>query len=595
MLHVVKPLTWYKGTVLPYASLWSTLLRATWLNDLRKGDIYKLAQVEDKNINDIEARSGGSAEIVTLVADVLGENRSSFSSFCLKSQIPEWLYLDHASARPRCCPQCIRLGYHTWLMSIRLVVECPIHHVKLRRSCERCGGDLKMGLAGLAVRSLGCRCGSKWGAIPYSMRQPTLAQEGINAWSEVAQWVHQAEKMHVNFGESRPDSTEQLALTERWCSDLGIPYPACFEKSDYFWHSAKSSIEHWTPYTANTSIKTKNVVGKCYEEFESSPQLSVYKAMSRHLRKQAKENLDQRVVEACQTKDPISLSRDFYQKTPVRDAFLEMLWTRRIETHAYLWRWPRREVKDDNKYHVSIFESFFRKPQNFAYTESVNYRHDTWLQYHYSALVCLLAWGEAIHQVEKSMDENWADWTIKNIYWKKGRIAWYSIEKSDELLFVGYTKNMKKASFSFDIKLQPVASELNFKSLYKNTYAVEMDEEDDIYFKSVKAVRGLGGFLKEAVFESFFYYENYKIKCFLFDRVFNFAATTPDGILQSWGYDKESALEAIRDAALIFCKNYGCVAPSGVRYSIGFESSNVYTLNLLAEGNFFRFNSRLVT
>ena len=53
MLHVVKPLTWYKGTVLPYASLWSTLLRATWLNDLRKGDIYKLAQVEDNNIYDI--------------------------------------------------------------------------------------------------------------------------------------------------------------------------------------------------------------------------------------------------------------------------------------------------------------------------------------------------------------------------------------------------------------------------------------------------------------------------------------------------------------------------------------------------------------
>lgn len=48
MLHVVKPLTWYKGSVLPYASLWSTLLRATWLNDLRKGDIYKLAQVEEK-------------------------------------------------------------------------------------------------------------------------------------------------------------------------------------------------------------------------------------------------------------------------------------------------------------------------------------------------------------------------------------------------------------------------------------------------------------------------------------------------------------------------------------------------------------------
>ncbi len=190
------------------------------------------------------------------------------------------------------------------------------------------------------------------------------------------------------------------------------------------------------------------------------------------------------------------------------------------------------------------------------------------------------------------MDENWADWTIKDMRWKEGRIAWYSIEKSKELLFVGYTKNMINASFSFDIKLQPVASGLNLKNLYGNNYAIEMDAKDDIYFNSVKAVRGLGGFLKETVFESFFYYEKYKIKCILFDRVFNFVATTPDGILQSWGCDKESALDAIRDAALIFCKNYGCVAPSGVRYSIGFESSNVYTLNLLAEGNIFRFTSR---
>ncbi|WP_162995961.1 hypothetical protein [Acidovorax sp. 1608163] len=594
MLNVVKPLTWYKGSVLPYASLWSTLLRATWLNDLHKGDIYKIAQIEDKNIIDIDARSGGSAAIVTLVADVLGETRTSFSSFCLKDQIPQWLYLDHASARPRCCPQCIRLGYHTWLMSIRLVVECPIHHVELRSHCERCGGDLKMGLMGLAVRSLGCRCGPKWGAIPYSMRQPTLAQEGINAWSEVAQWVHHAEKMHVNIEASRPDSIEQLALTEKWCSDLGIPYPACFEKSEYFWRSAKSSIAHWTPYTASTSINAKNAVGKYYSEIETNPQLSVYRAMSRHLRRQAKENLDQKVVEACQAKDPFSLSRDFYDKKPVRDAFLEMLWTRRLENHAYLWRWPRREVHDDHKNYVSVFENFFEKPKKFAYTKSVSYRYDTWLQYHYSALVCLIAWGEAIRQVEKSMDENWADWTTKDVDWKEGRVAWYSIEKYEKLLFVGYAKNMINASFSFDIKLRPVASGLNFKTLYRNNYAVEINEKEETYFSSVKAVRGLSGFLKETVFESFFYYGKYKIKCILFDRVFNFVATTPDGILQSWGCDKESALEAIRDAALVFCRNYGGVAPSGVRYSIGFESNNVYTLNLLTEGNRFRFTNRFV-
>ena len=48
----VQPLTWYPGTVLPYASLWHTLARATWLNDLRPGDI--LSRVEGKRPEDGE-------------------------------------------------------------------------------------------------------------------------------------------------------------------------------------------------------------------------------------------------------------------------------------------------------------------------------------------------------------------------------------------------------------------------------------------------------------------------------------------------------------------------------------------------------------
>ncbi|SFU89535.1 hypothetical protein SAMN04489707_103243 [Paenacidovorax caeni] len=581
MPHARKFLTWYRGSVLPYASLWSTLLRATWLNDLRKGDIYTFARIENVSALDLDARSGGSEDVVRLVADALDEPYSSFSDFCLKNQIPQWLYLDHASSQPRWCPQCIVLGYHTWLMSIKLVMECPIHHVQLRSHCEKCGVNFKMGLGGLAVRNLGCRCGSKWVASPYSMRRPTLAQEGINAWSEVAQWVQNSGKMHVNKERSRPDSAEQLALTERWCSELGISYPNCFEKAEKFWLFTKSSVADWTPYSASTSIKGKNIVGKYYSELEHSPQLSVYRAMSRHLRRQAKEDLDQRVLESSRIKDPFSLSREFFRRKTVRNAFLEMLWTRRLENHAYLWRWPRRKLSDDSKKFAIIFENFIGKSQNFNFTQSASYRYDTWLQYHYSALVCLLAWGDAIRQIEKSMDENWADWTIDDVNWKEGRVAWYSIEQDEKLLFFGCTKNKLEAPFSFDVRMQPTSSESNLENLYKNKYAIEMPGENQMDLKSVKALRGLGGFLKEAVSESFFYYGECKIKCILFDRFFNFAATTPDGVLQAWGYDKESALKSIQNTVVFFCGNYGKTSSSGVRYSIGFGPNNIFTLDLL--------------
>lgn len=573
----MKSLTWYRGSVLPYESLWSILLRATWLNDLRAGDLYRVANVNDPDALDMVARHGGDENIVRLIAKVLDEPLASFSDFCLIDKIPSWLFSAHASRRFRGCPECIRLGYHTWLMSINLVVECPIHNVPIREHCSQCGGEWKMSLRGLVVRNMGCHCGAKILPDPGSMRQPVLTSEAAQAWTEVAQWVQHAGNMCVNeMPPMLPESNIQLALTERWCIDLGIPYPSCFQKPAYFWSYTDSSPEEWMNYQASTPDSCNSSHELISQD--SLPRLSVYRAMSRHLRKKALGDLDRKIIESSKS-DPVQLSNKLSQCQATRYAFSEMLWTRMLEDRAYLWRWPRRPLSEQHKGFAVIFGNFTWAPREPWGLSSPQSNKEVWLKYHHTALECLLAWSDAVQQVGRSIDDNWADWTLDHDDWKKQRLAWYSFSRSGNVFFVGYLRNKINYRFSSSVEKHPRLSRNCIAKSLPGGRVIEYYVLGDSKFRQIS---GLCPLKHMPASESFFTHQDKQIRCFIFFRQLVYYSSTMDGVIQGSGITWEAALKSIRDTVSIFCQEYGKTPRYGKATMFGFEAYHLATLNRFA-------------
>lgn len=572
----MKSLTWYRGTILPYASLWSILYRVTWLNDLRFGDFYKIACVEDVDTADLLIKKGGDDAIIKIVAEVLDEPYSSFSDVCLENQLPRWLFPVYASNRPRWCQECLRLGYHTWLMSINLVKECPIHHVPLRNSCIKCGAGFNMSFRGLVSRNFGCNCGTKgWVSDPESIRVPALSNADIDAWSEVATWIQHTRNMCVNEDQALPVQKIQLALTERWCADLGIRYPSCFASSEYFWSQTDSTSTEWMSYKSSTPLSKKNNNYLPNQDF--LPRLSVYRAMSRHLRRQAFGGLDNRILEAAKVFDPFKLAIILLQKKTTRDAFIEMLWTRALEDQAYLWRWPRRNFNKKYEDLAAVFGNFTRERRAPWRYSSPPLNSEAWLAYHNTAMECLLAWGNAVNQVRESIENHWADWIIDD-EWMKGRMAWYAAPNDSNVVFAGFLKNKSNQSFSFNFDLNKISlSENNLivKSL-PNKKGIEFYVSDNSDFRRIGA-NSPG--LRATISEDYFYHQNTKIKCFIFDGLFQFVSSTADGAIRGRGVTREEALEDIRRTASLFCMKYGTTTLTGQVNMFGFEKYHLASLN----------------
>ena len=117
----MNQLTWYPGTILPHASLWHTLLRATWLNDLREGDFAKTARYRTRR-RMTTSEQPQRAEYRQAIHRALGDGGEAFR-FGTLEQWPKCLSTTFVAVRLRWCPACLRGGYHTLLSSLRLVLR----------------------------------------------------------------------------------------------------------------------------------------------------------------------------------------------------------------------------------------------------------------------------------------------------------------------------------------------------------------------------------------------------------------------------------------------------------------------------------------
>ena len=93
-------LTWHAGSVLPYASLWHTVLRACALNALHPRELPSCLPRSPARVELLENDAGGVD--VTAFAHALGEAPSVFQWSTLGA-LPSWLRGALAAPRPRLC------------------------------------------------------------------------------------------------------------------------------------------------------------------------------------------------------------------------------------------------------------------------------------------------------------------------------------------------------------------------------------------------------------------------------------------------------------------------------------------------------------
>lgn len=458
----MKRLTWYPGSVLPYASLWHTVNRVVWLNAMTFQELVGLCGTERRR----RVRSSELCETMFSpsidphrLASLLGERREAFR-FCAFDQFPSWAIERYAIPRIRWCPECIAHGYHSNLSSLRLLAKCPIHGVPLLDQCPSCHEIIPSTISVARLRwSAICRCGLTHLVPPEACRLPTLAPGLTQAWKPVALWLQELGQVFQPSLRLTDPSLESLliAITPRWCSDLDIRYPSCFEDESNLSPPEVGPV-HWSTYKARSGALPGNtprplrsfILGQTRPMWADSPETLVYRAMARHLRRHGVRHSDRWMKQLAESLNPVGFAAKMRAQTGVRAAFAEMVWSRGLEPDVFLRRWPNRRGDEalrpkglggydaGSPYRdITLLGGNGRQP---------DYGVETWLRSHGLGLAGLAMWNAAQLKVAEAIDTGWADWT-SDPHYLHGKVFWFGRVQHNGVQFVGYLRNLQPPPF----------------------------------------------------------------------------------------------------------------------------------------------------
>lgn len=455
----METLTWYPGTIRPYESLWHILLRATWLNNLRAGDIRQL-YVKRKSPHWHDVCDVKNARLVGLA---LGEPFRAFSKFAVWDQFPYGVRTTLMSDQLRWCPVCIETGFHTLLGGIQLVSRCPIHDSVLVNTCPECNVGFSGGVRGLAVRNQLCRCGRTRLLAKNMDWNPAVSAKEADAWAPVAKWVKQVGDVAVSESFKRVLlGSTKFALFLRWCHDSGIKSPACFTDESTFWHDPAES-KYWSIYRASSgNLKDVKTPVQHSEHFlpvsnEPSSQSTVYRAIGRYIRRHGCANPDGKIKTLMSTLDPAVFAITMANNPKTRVAFTEMLWARQMEPWAVYRRWPNRpsepgfaltsarDIKTQIDLHHKVGQT------RFGSSFSMSRQVCSWVEQHATGIEAHQVWGRATRQTTKSIADGWADWSNDQNYFESNADAdaavWFCRPKGTRVEFFGYVRNKHQLPF----------------------------------------------------------------------------------------------------------------------------------------------------
>ncbi|MBR8165368.1 hypothetical protein LGN16_31045 [Burkholderia vietnamiensis] len=341
-------LTWHTGSVLPYASLWHTVLRACALNALHPRDLPSCLARPPANVELIENR-GHVDE--TAFALALGESPTAFRWSSLGA-LPPWLDCALVVPRPRLCLACLAAGYHAALFSIALLDTCPIHGMPLVDRCH-CGAPFPARLRSLTDYGTAgsCRCGRLHFFTHDTCRQPVLTPAATRCLDPVAAWLDamssliRPARLEEALRQPTADSIGWLAAA---ADTLGVPFPACFRTIPSI-RAAAVAFGTRVPAVPLRRPLSRETVARHNERtsyWPTTPAITVYRALARHVRRHLAPGSMRWVagfIDAC---DALMIAEQVAGSRRARQAFVELLWGRAAESNIEQRRWPDRPPPD---------------------------------------------------------------------------------------------------------------------------------------------------------------------------------------------------------------------------------------------------------
>lgn len=386
-------LTWYRGSVLPYASLYHTLLRACELNGLRPRQLAAMARARDRH----EAPQPFGGIDRERLATLLGEPAMKFR-WATVDDAPEWLRPALFGYDTRICSLCLAEGYHTDLFALRFLQTCPVHAVPLRSHC-RCGRAFMMILSDPDGPPGSCPCDRLRFFTPELCRRPRMTSANMQAMDQLVAWLdgmtclaHSEAVEYQCFWTQQLEPEELLALSEA----MGHPCPPGLQP-----HPTRNALR--VVDGPNTIIHNdvchqqafadSDLREKASSYWSDAPAFSVYRAMARHFRR----HVAPRATKWLEAPTAAVAAETLAHHPQAALVITECLWARSVEPFVRLRRWPYRappkgefgDLSDQVMLHASI-----------SHPSQESSATHTWIAYHAAASALLQMWAYADKAVQ---------------------------------------------------------------------------------------------------------------------------------------------------------------------------------------------------
>jgi hypothetical protein len=421
-------LTWYPGSIRPYASLWHTVLRVAALNCLHSGELpdwpTALSATGKKQRSIHPLHNAGAAVDTDALARALGESPAVFRWSHFGALAP-WLRLVVMPGFRLCLP-CLEGGYHSALFSLRLLNACPIHGTPLLAEC-RCGRPFKDLLSPADFARAGS-CGCY--ALPYfaqaTCRCPTMPATLTRAMEPAIDWLEQMSSL------IKPASWREYARTGEnpvWssllfdCSEaVGLTFPSCFAKPVQSTRRILTKENCTLVQQADRSTAAHAMERPRKSSYwADSPATWTYRAMSRHLRRHVvccQPGLKERLFSAIAV--PQNLPDMLRKNRFAVPALAEILWSLRMEPKAQERCWPYRNPwrSGMDPFHgqlapASMVPSRADVPGAHRPLTAAAWH---WIEYHAAAHVMVALWHDALTQAIGLASADHTNWNLSTDY-----------------------------------------------------------------------------------------------------------------------------------------------------------------------------------
>lgn len=421
-------LTWHVGSILPFASLWHTVHRAATLNALRNRELPFAVGTDgggpwvrraDLLFNSPLAsgqRIPGEALCIRTLAASLGESFAAFSWSHL-GQLPQsCLCLFHPYLR--LCPACLAGGYHSALYSLRPLESCPIHQCAFIERCP-CGRRVDSEAVLSTSFSAGhCACGRMAYFTREICRRPAMGLEATQNLLPIAAWLQGmatvSRPIPSDAGVRLAHDAAFMSSMSKWCEALDISCPANLQ----FWLSAfkfatcetplpRSSSTRTTLWSSGIHVPQKKANRKLH--WGDSEATTVYRAMTRHLRRHVARGTEPFAVDFMANPNPLEMASKMRDSRKAMVAFAELLFCQCMERYAMLRRWPYRRP-DDGMWTVRDCLDDARVEQDHEVVQSLVPEAKVWVKRQAGAAAVTHAWRRAQHTAIAAVHTGIADW-----------------------------------------------------------------------------------------------------------------------------------------------------------------------------------------